>query len=221
MQPPVQGRDARAGAAPQQREVQVVAVEVDDVEAGDVLEDQLHQPDVVRQRLPAVRVAPQGPRAGGDQLRRCLRVAAGEQRDLVPQPHQLFGQVGDDTLRAAVQLRRHALIQRGDLCDSHDDSPVANMALRADSGPTCALNHQASQRSSRLGSGWPPTCSFASADARYPSNGTTSTLPITERLCVTGGGGADDALNGPFDEPIVYRNLQPQVRRRTLNSVPR
>ena len=54
VQPAVQGRDARAWVAPQQREVQVVAVEVDDVEAGDVVEDQLHQPDVVRQRLAAV-----------------------------------------------------------------------------------------------------------------------------------------------------------------------
>ena len=54
MQPAVQGGDARARVAPQQREVDVVAVEVDDVEAGHVLEDQLQQPDVVRQRLPAV-----------------------------------------------------------------------------------------------------------------------------------------------------------------------
>jgi hypothetical protein len=50
----MQGRYAWAGVAPQQREMQVVAVEVDDVKARGVLEDEIHQ-----------LVAPQGPGQAG------------------------------------------------------------------------------------------------------------------------------------------------------------
>ena len=91
VEPAVQGRDARAWVAPQQGEMQVVAVEVDDIEAGGVLEDQIQQPDVVWQRLMATLVMPQGPGASRDQLRVRLRVTAGEQRDFVSQPHELLG----------------------------------------------------------------------------------------------------------------------------------
>ena len=47
-----------------------------------------------------------------------LRVAAGEQRDLVAVAHQLLGQIGDDPLGTPVELRRHALIQGSDLGDA-------------------------------------------------------------------------------------------------------
>ena len=48
----MQGRDAWAGVPPQQGEMQVVAVEVDDVKARGVLEDEIHQSDMIGQRLP-------------------------------------------------------------------------------------------------------------------------------------------------------------------------
>src|SRR5215510_3616349 len=48
-----------------------------------------------------------------------LRVAAGEQPDLVPQPNQFLGRIGDDPLRTPIQLRGAALVKRGDLRDSH------------------------------------------------------------------------------------------------------
>src|SRR5262249_55745412 len=86
---------------------------------GDIPEDQLHEPDMVGERLPAIRVAPQGAGAGSDELRPGPGVAAGEQRDLVPQPNQLLRQVGNDALRAAVQARGDTLVKGGDLCNSH------------------------------------------------------------------------------------------------------
>ena len=47
------------------------------------------------------------------------RVAAGEQRDLVPPSNQFFRQVGHDTLCAAIELRRAALVERRNLCNPH------------------------------------------------------------------------------------------------------
>src|SRR5215510_10746329 len=51
--------DTPAGAKPQKRELQIVAVEVDDIEARHVVEDQLHQTDVLRQSFVALRIAPE------------------------------------------------------------------------------------------------------------------------------------------------------------------
>ena len=47
------------------------------------------------------------------------RVTAGEQRDLMTPIKQLFGQPVDHALGPAVELRRHALCERGDLRDTH------------------------------------------------------------------------------------------------------
>src|SRR5262245_4759578 len=124
VQPPVQGRDARARVAAQQWEVQIIAVEVNDIEPGHILEDQLQQPQVVRQRLPTVSVPPQGAGTGRNQLCPRLRVAAREQRDLMSQPYQFLGQVGDNALRTPVEFGRHALVKGSDLCDPHSASPV-------------------------------------------------------------------------------------------------
>src|SRR5207244_954850 len=53
----------------------------------------------------------------GNEARLGHRVAAREQGDLVALPDQLLGEIGDDPLRAAVELGRHALIERCDLRD--------------------------------------------------------------------------------------------------------
>ena len=87
-------------------------MEVNHVEPGDIGKDQFHQPDMLRQRLPAARIAPECAGTPGDEPRPRLRIAAGEQGHFVPQPHQLFGQVGDDALRPAVEFRRHAFKER-------------------------------------------------------------------------------------------------------------
>jgi hypothetical protein len=47
-------------------------MEMDDVEARYILEDQLHQPNVMGERFFAISVSPQGLGAGRDQFRLCL-----------------------------------------------------------------------------------------------------------------------------------------------------
>ena len=83
-------------------------MKMDDVEMARLAEDQFHQPDMVRQRLAALGVAPQGALAARHQARAGYRIAAGKQRDVVALPYQLLRQVADHPLRAAIQLRRNA-----------------------------------------------------------------------------------------------------------------
>ena len=39
----------------------------------------------------------------------------------MPKPDELFGQVGNDPLSAAIETGRNALSEGSDLCDFHDD----------------------------------------------------------------------------------------------------
>jgi hypothetical protein len=55
-------------------------VEVHDVEAGGILEDEIHQAHVVGQRLQATLVTPQSPGTGGDQLGFRLSMNIGQKR---------------------------------------------------------------------------------------------------------------------------------------------
>ena len=43
-------------------------------------------------------------------------------RHVVPLTHQLFGQIGDDAFGPAIQARRHAFDQWGNLSNSHGNS---------------------------------------------------------------------------------------------------
>jgi hypothetical protein len=75
---PVKGRDSRAFVAPHQREMQIVAVEVDDVEATNVSKYELHHANVLRKRFAHVRVSPQRARTSGNQTSARFRIGAGE-----------------------------------------------------------------------------------------------------------------------------------------------
>ena len=67
---------------------------------------------VMRKRIFASRIETQCAIARGPQCRLGLRVAAGEQGDLMTLAYQLLGQIRDNPLGAAVKLRRTALVQR-------------------------------------------------------------------------------------------------------------
>jgi len=58
-------------------------------------------------------------RRAGRQVGRSLRIAAGEQGDMVPLPHKFFGEIRDNPLGSAVKLWRDALNQGRDLGYSH------------------------------------------------------------------------------------------------------
>jgi len=61
----------------------------------------------------------QSARARGLEGRGGLRIAAGEQRDLMPLADQFLGQMGDDALGAAVTAGRTTFVQWGNLSNPH------------------------------------------------------------------------------------------------------
>ena len=74
-------------------------MEVNHVEAMGLLKDPLEHEEVGGDGIPRIRIESQSAGAYRDQLGVRFRVAAGEQRDVVAEGHQLFGEVGDDALR--------------------------------------------------------------------------------------------------------------------------
>ena len=94
-------------------------MKVQHVELVGALEHTLDHRHVQRIGIADGPVEPQGPRPDGVELGSGHRIAAGEQRHVVPQRHQLLGQPRHDALGAAVELRRGRFGQRGDLCDAH------------------------------------------------------------------------------------------------------
>ena len=82
------------------------------------------------------------PPNGRVEVRRRERVAAGEERDVVPEAYQLLGQIRDDTFRSAVALRRHALVQRCNLRDPERPPHALNQSSAR--GPLNAVSCGAS-----------------------------------------------------------------------------
>jgi len=58
-----------------------------------------------------------------DQIGRGLRAARGKQGDVVPTPHELLAERGDDTLSAAIRLRWDRLEWGCNLSDAHCPAP--------------------------------------------------------------------------------------------------
>src|SRR5256885_14452577 len=62
-------------------------------------------------------------RTCGHQLRAGHRIAAGEERHLVPLAYQFFGKPGYDSLRSSVKFGRNTFIKRRNLGNSHCTLP--------------------------------------------------------------------------------------------------
>jgi len=64
----MQRRDARSCLPAQEWKVKVIAVKVNDVKLRRLAKNQFHKPDVVRQRLTAIRITPKGAMASRTSL---------------------------------------------------------------------------------------------------------------------------------------------------------
>ena len=98
----VKGCHVGAWVTPQNWKVEKITVEMENIEAVSVAENQLHESDVMGERLATMWIAPERLRATRHQPRLCLRITAGKKCDLVSLAHQLFGQVRNNPLRASV-----------------------------------------------------------------------------------------------------------------------
>jgi hypothetical protein len=99
--------------------VQARLVEVDDVEAVCLPDGGFQRQDLVGHPVFAIRIEAQCLPADRHQPGVRLGVAAREQRDIVSEFDETFGQVRDHTFGAAIEPRRHRLMQWSNLRDPH------------------------------------------------------------------------------------------------------
>lgn len=83
------------------------------------IEDLVDHQEMVHQIVPRYPAEPKCPVAHRTQSGAGERIAAGEEGDIVAEPDQLLGKVGDHPFGAAVQLGRDALDQWSNLCNFH------------------------------------------------------------------------------------------------------
>ncbi len=82
--------------------------------------DMMDQADQV---ILAFLIPTQRTRAHSHQPRLRDRIPAGVQSDLMALAHEFFRQIGHDPFGAAIVLRRHALVERGNLGNLHHAFP--------------------------------------------------------------------------------------------------
>ena len=99
--------------------------------------DPVEHQHVVGNGIADIGVKPDRCRNASDELGAGDGIAAREQRHLVPHPHQLLGQIRNDTLGSPIQPRWHALHQWRDLSNFHIQSS-RNSTPRVQ----CALQHR-------------------------------------------------------------------------------
>src|SRR3984893_14858709 len=81
---------------------------------------------VAHGRIEAQRTSTTGSQLGaGDRVRAC------KERQIMATPDEVFGQVGNDPLSAAIETRRNALDERSHLGDFHNDLYNRRLPTRA------------------------------------------------------------------------------------------
>ena len=133
----MQGGDGAVRDRPEQRELKLIDMEVQDVEVVGALAHAIEHQHVIGDRIDDAGVEPQRLGHAGHEIGRRDRIAAGKQGHIVTQRDELFGQVGDDPFGAAIKPWRHALDQRRDLRDFHcvSDPRVADRSANLSPSP--------------------------------------------------------------------------------------
>src|SRR6516162_5436268 len=115
----VESRNGASNKVPDQRAVQKIDVKMQNVELFRSAPHFFKHNYVIRQRLQKDRIEPKSHIAATHQLSCCFGIAAGEQGNVVALAYQLFSQVRNHSLGAAVVLGWHALVEWSDLGNFH------------------------------------------------------------------------------------------------------
>jgi hypothetical protein len=115
----MQGVEVRHRQPPHQGVVTRSGVEVQHVEAIELIHHLVQLDQLRYGRVAVVARQAQGLGHAGEQLGAGPGIAAGEQHHGMAAPHQLFGEVVHHPFGAAVALGRDALAERGNLGNSH------------------------------------------------------------------------------------------------------
>src|ERR1700746_1339365 len=112
--------DRRCPNSSQERKVQVISVKMKNIELLGLLNHQFQHSDVMSGRiLDLFALQTQGGPRHGHKSCRCLRIAAGKERDLMTQSYQFLGQVRNNTLCSAIEVRRNTFKERSNLSNFH------------------------------------------------------------------------------------------------------
>ena len=135
VEPAVQRRHGARGQRAKQREMQRrLDVKMQHVELPSPLAHALQHQDLMRPGIAHTRVQAQRPGRAGHERGAGLRIGAGEERDLVAEPHQLLGKIRNHALRATMEPGRDALGEWSDLCDLHAEPAGRLQGLCRDRG---------------------------------------------------------------------------------------
>src|ERR1051326_7312127 len=104
--------------------MQIVGMKMDQVELRPAAIPPVQHRKMMRERVLASLVEPQGLFALRLKICRGPRVAAREQRHVMSEPEQFLGQIKHYALGAAIKLRRAAFVKRTDLCNFHGCWPI-------------------------------------------------------------------------------------------------
>src|SRR5271170_2954276 len=107
------------GQIPKQRHLERIDVEMQDVKKVCAAPQLIEHNHVVRYVILNIRIEAYRCSRAGDETRRCRRIAASEQSDIMAQPNQLLAQMRDDAFRPPVESWRHTFHQWGYLRDFH------------------------------------------------------------------------------------------------------
>ena len=113
----VQRGDSAACDRPEQREMELIDMEMQDVEVVGALADAIEHQHVIGDRIADAGVEPECLGHAGHEIGRRDRIAAREQRHVMAEANQFLGQVGDDPLGAAVKSWGDAFHQGRNLRD--------------------------------------------------------------------------------------------------------
>src|SRR5678816_4206143 len=97
--------------APPERQVKQIGVEVQDIECGCAAKHLLQLQHMQRHGFWKTRVEPQRRVPDAHELGASMRVAAGEERNVVAEPDELFRQIRHDALSSPVQPGWNTLVE--------------------------------------------------------------------------------------------------------------
>src|ERR1700688_1009942 len=101
------------------RKMQIIRMKMDNIKLSAMLPHFFEHQDMVRKEIMASRSCSKGSRTPWNESCIGAGVAAGEERNVVPETHQFFGKPGNNALRAPIPGGRNAFVQWCNLGNFH------------------------------------------------------------------------------------------------------
>src|SRR6185312_11286907 len=118
------------------REVEIVDMKMNDIESGRRLGNALNERNMMGYIVATVGIRAQRSSRTRNQTARCARISACKQSNVVPGSHKFLGKPRNPAFCAAIMQGRDALIQRCNLCDTHNGFYLRGICFTLQSNPS-------------------------------------------------------------------------------------